>query len=352
MQEQDARGGGPQRPVRLRDVAARAGVSPGLVSRLLSNDTSLTVRPETREAVLAAVRDLDYVPNSTAASLRRNRTDVIGLVLDRVTNPVFTEVVHGAQEAAAEFGYGLLMADAEEAEKDETFLTGIIKSRRVDGLLLQGGYGPRAEMLQRYSEAIPSVIVNSAGNDAASGVRLEDDAAARLATSYLIELGHRNVAFVAGTPGAASDARQRGYEAALAAAGLPLRRELVIPAGWQAEDGRLAVRESLHSGRGGEADGFVVGTSVAALGVLAALAEAGVGVPGDVSVIGIHDPWFAPHLTPALTTVALPLFELGRRSVLQLLTHIDSGRPPEVVITDPPPLLIVRDSTRERPRTA
>jgi LacI family transcriptional regulator len=335
-----------RRPARLRDVAARAGVSPGLVSRLLNNDASLTVRAETREAVLAAVREFDYVPNSTAASLRRSRTDVIGLVLDRVTNPVFTELVHGAEEAAAEFDYGLLMADAEEAEKDETFLAGIIKSRRIDGLLLQGGYGPRAAMLQRYSEAIPSVIVNSAGNDAASGVRLEDDAAARLAASHLVGLGHRSVAFVAGTPGAASDARRRGYEQALVAGGLAPREDLVIPAGWQAEDGRRAVRESLTSGRGVDATAYVVGTSVAALGVLAALADAGVRVPEDASVVGIHDPWFAPHLTPALTTVALPLFELGRRSVLQLVTHLDRGKPTEVLVTDPAPRLILRASTR------
>jgi len=337
----------PRGRARLSDVAARAGVSPGLVSRLLNNDSSLTVRADTREAVLAAVRDLDYVPNSTAASLRRNRTDAIGLVLDRVTNPVFTEVVHGAEEAAAELGYGLLMADAEEAEKDETFLAGIIKSRRVDGLLLQGGYGPRAAMLQRYSESIPSVIVNSVGNDAASGVRLEDGEAARLATAHLVELGHRDIAFVAGTPGAASDARQRGYEAALVEAGLSVRSGRVVPAGWQAEDGKHAVSELLRSGAS-RPSGYVVGTSVAALGVLSALAEAGVSVPDDVSVIGIHDPWFAPYLTPALTTVALPLLELGRRSVLQLMAHLQSGKPEEVVIADPPPRLVVRASTRQR----
>ena len=345
---EDQHSGAPPRPARLRDVAARAGVSPGLVSRLLSNDPSLTVRSETRDAVMAAVRELDYVPNSTAASLRRNRTDAIGLVLDRVTNPVFTEVVHGAQEAAAEFGYGLLMADAEEAERDETFLTGIIKSRRVDGLLLQGGYGPRAAMLQRYSESIPSIIVNSTGNDAAPGVRLEDEAAARLATSHLIELGHSDIAFAAGTPGPASDARRRGYEESLTTAGLPLRPDLVLEAGWQAEDGMRAVNGFLQSGRGADATAYVVGTSVAALGVLSALARAGVRVPEDASVIGIHDPWFAPYLTPALTTVALPLFELGRQSVLQLLTHIRSGRPAEMVITDPPPRLIVRASTGRR----
>lgn len=338
----------PRRAARLSDVAARAGVSPGLVSRLLNNDQSLTVRPETREAVLAAVRELDYVPNSSAASLRRSRTDAIALVLDRVTSPVFADVVHGAEEAAAEHGYGLLMADAEEAEKDESFLMGIIKARRVDGLLLQGGYGPRAAMLERYSSAIPSVVVNSMGNTAASGVRLEDDAAARLATRHLVELGHRDIAFVTGTPGPASDARRRGYEEALAAAGLPSRPELVIPGGWQAEDGRRAVEEHLAAHPDARATGYVVGTSVAALGVISAFAAAGVRVPDDVSVVGIHDPWFAPYLVPALTTVSLPLLALGRRSVEQLITHLKNGKPDEVVITDPPPQLMLRDSTRAR----
>ncbi len=342
----------PRRAARLSDVAARAGVSPGLVSRLLNDDRTLTVRPETREAVLAAVRELDYVPNSSAASLRRSRTDAIALVLDRVTSPVFADVVYGAEEAAAQHGYGLLMADAEEAERDESFLMGIIKSRRVDGLLLQGGYGPRAAMLARYASAVPSVVVNSAGNGSASGVRLEDDAAARLATQHLIELGHRDIAFVTGTPGPASDARRRGYEDALASAGLASRSELTIPAGWQAEDGHHAVERYLRAHPDGRATGYVVGTSVAALGVLSALAAAGIRVPDDASVVGIHDPWFAPYLVPALTTVSLPLFELGRRSVEQLITHLRVGRPDEVVITDPPPLLVLRASTRPPERAA
>lgn len=338
----------PRRAARLSDVAARVGVSPGLVSRLLNGDATLTVRPETREAVLAAVAELDYVPNSSAASLRRSRTDALALVLDRVTNPVFADVVHGAEEAAAEFGYGLLMADAEQVEKDETFLANIIKSRRVDGLLLQGGYGPRAAMLERYSQTIPSVIVNSAGNAAASGVRLEDDAAARVATSHLIELGHRDIVFVAGTPGPASEARRQGYLEALTAGGVPVRPELQLAAGWQAEDGRRAVAEFLASADAPPATAFVVATSVAALGALSALAAAGVRVPDDVSVVGIHDPWFAPYLTPALTTVSLPLLELGRRSVQQLVAHLASCKPEELVIRDPPPQLVVRGSTRRR----
>ncbi|MCC2308303.1 LacI family DNA-binding transcriptional regulator [Cellulomonas chengniuliangii] len=333
-----------RRPARIRDVAARAGVSPGLVSRLLNNDPTLTVRPETRAQVMDAVRELDYVASSAAASLRRNRADALGLVLDRVTNPVFADVVHGAEEAATEIGCGLLILDAEEIARDTAFLTEVVKSRRVDGLLLQGGYGPDAGLLARYSAEIPSVIVNSPGNDVASGVSLEDEAATRLATSHLIELGHRDVAFVAGAPGAASDTRLRGFRAALRDAGLEARPDRILGGGWQAEDGLQAVRASDPSTS--PVTAYVAASSVVALGVVSALAEAQVRVPEDVSVVGIHDPWFAPYLAPALTTVALPLFELGRQSVLQLMEHLQSGKPSETVITDPAPRLVVRGSTR------
>jgi LacI family transcriptional regulator len=350
--EQVDSGGSRRRPARIRDVAALANVSQGLVSRLLNNDTTLTVRPETRQAVMDAVRELGYVPNSAAAALRRSRANAIGLVLDRVTNPVFTDIVHGARQAAAEFGCGLLIVDAGEVELDEAFLTEVIKSHRVDGLLLQGGYGPQAKILRRYSAEIPSVIVNSPGNELASGVSLEDERATRLATEHLIGLGHRDIAFITGTPGAASDTRQHGYEAALRAAGLDVRPELVLPGGWQADAGFRAVGEFFSSPL--EVTGFVVASSVAALGALGALNAAGVRVPDDVSVVGIHDPWFAPYLTPALTTVALPLFELGRQSVLQLMAHLEKGKPEETVISDPPPRLVVRNSTcrTARPLTA
>lgn len=337
----------PRRPARIRDVAARANVSQGLVSRLLNNDATLTVRPETREAVLEAVRELGYVPNSAAAALRRSRANAIGLALDRVTNPVFTDMVHGAHVAAAEFGCALLLVDAGELETDDAFLTEVINSHRVDGLLYQGGYGKAATALGRYSAEIPSVVVNSPGNDLASGVSLEDAKATRIATEHLIELGHRRIAFIGGSPGVASDTRQRGFEEALRAAGRESIPDLVMPSGWQAEDGSRAVGEILR--RSPNVTAFVVASSAIALGVLGALHAEGKRVPEDVSVVGIHDPWFAPHLTPALTTVALPLFELGRQSVIQLMAHLKSGKPAETVITDPAPQLVVRRSTARPP---
>lgn len=326
----------------IRDVADRAGVSPGLVSRLLNDDPTLTVRPGTRELVMRAVDELGYVPRSAAAALRRNRVDALALVLDRVTNPVFADVVHGAERAATELGLGLLLLDAEEVARDATFLTGIVRSRRVDGLLLQGGFGPGASVLEGLAVEIPSVILNSSGTPAASGVRLEDDEAARLAAQHLLDLGHTRVAYVAGLPGTPNSLRRAGVDAALAGARLGPAR--VLDAGWQAADGHRAI--STSDARGADAPtAYVAGTAVVALGVLAALAEAGLRVPDDVSVVGIHDPWFAPYGAPPLTTVALPLLELGRASVHQLAEHLASGRPDDVVLTDPAPRLVVRGST-------
>lgn len=331
------------RPARIKDVAELAGVSPGLVSRLLNNDASLTVRDDTRQAVLDAVRELDYVANSTATALRKSRTDTIGLVLKHITSPVFDDIVHGAQSAAAEAGCVLLLIDADEVESQSPLVEAMVKAHRVDGLLLQGGYGEGDEILLTYTDMIPSVIVNSVGNASAAGVRLEDELATRMATEHLIELGHRRLALIAGPQSKASDARVSGFTAALDAAGIACTAASVVMAGWEAADGYAGVTRALE--RDPAPTGFVVASSGAALGVLAGLAAAGRSVPGDVSVIGVQDAWFTPYTTPALTAVALPLFELGRRSVVQLLNHVRGGKPDDLVITDPAPRLVVRAST-------
>jgi LacI family transcriptional regulator len=336
--------GRPRRPARIKDVAARAGVSQSLVSRLLNNDANLIVREDTRQAVLNAVRELDYVPDSTATALRKSRTNAIGLVLKHVTSPMFTEIVHGAQQAAAELGCVLLLIDADEVENGSPLFRAMIRARRVDGLLLQGGYGSGDELLRQYASLVPSVIVNSAGTELASGVRLQDELAAQMATEYLIESGHRDLVFVSGPPSAASDVRASGFTAALKNARIPLKKQSVLSGGWEAQEGFDAVHASLE--RGQRPTGYVVANSGGALGVLSALFQAGIRIPEDASVIGVHDPWFAPYLNPALSTVALPLYELGRRSVEQLMEHIRGEKPEDVVITSPSPQLFVRQSTR------
>lgn len=332
-------------PPRIKDVAALAGVSQSLVSRILNNDASLIIRQDTRQAVLDAVRELDYVPNSVATALRKSRTNSIGLVLKHVTSPMFTEIVGGAQRAAAEDGCVLLLIDADDVESGSSRFGQMIKAQRVDGLLLQGGYGPGDELLLAYTSAIPSVIVNSVGTALASGVRLQDEEAARIATEHLIARGHRDIVFVAGEPSMASDMRMQGFSAALENAGIALPASAVVAAGWEAQEGFAAALRVLESGRRPTA--IEVANSGAALGVFSAIQRSGFRIPEDISVIAIHDIWVAGYLNPPLSTVRLPLFQLGYHSVKHLMQHVAHGKPEDRVITDPAPELILRGSTRE-----
>lgn len=317
-----------------------------MVSRLLNNDAKLTVREETRQAVLEAVRELDFVPNSTATALRKSRTDTIGLVLKNVASPMVSEIVLGAQQVSSESGCVLVLMNAHEAEAGSPSFWQLIKAHRVDGLLLQGGYGPGDQLLSEYAGYIPSVIVNSAGTGQASGVRLQDDVAAQIATEHLLELGHREIVFIAGEPSAASDIRAQGFRSALAAAGEPCDDSSIVPAGWEASEGFDAASRVFASGRRPTA--FAVANPSAAIGVFAAVQRAGLRIPDDVSVIAVNDMSIAPYLGPALSTVRLPLFELGKKSAAQLLAHMATGKPPDLVIKEPAPQLVLRGSTRRR----
>ncbi len=329
-------------PARLRDVAELAGVSPGLVSRLLNGDESLTVREETRDAVMRAVAELGYVANSAASSLRRSRTDTIGLALDHVTNPLFRELVRGAQQAATKRGSALLLLDVEDLTNDPHPFTALINARRIDGLLLQGGYSDDA-VPASYSSQLPTVIVNSPGDGTAAGVSLQDSLAAEIATAHVLDLGHRNVAFIAGADGPATEARYLGFRTAFVERNLVESPDLYEAGGWDARDGFEATVRLLE--RGQRPTAYVVANAVSAMGTLRALAAAGIDVPGDASVVAVHDPWFAEMMTPPLTTVSLPLYELGRASVNVLLDQISGEAPQDLIIADPPPQLITRGST-------
>lgn len=338
----------PRRPARLKDVAALAGVSQGLVSRLLNGDPTLTIRDETRDAVMAAVRDLDYVPNSSASALRRSRTDTVGLGLEHITNPLFRDIVHGAQAAAAEHDTALLLIDVEELTSSPAPFDKLIKARRIDGLMLQGGYSV-SDLTSTYAPQIPTVIVNSPGTKAASGVTLEDEAATLIATKHLLALGHRRIGFVGGAPGPATDARYRGFERGLAAAGITPDPRWRITAGWEGRDGVKAMRHHLEGAP--RITAYVVASAVAGMGVMHELNEVGLSIPGDISLVTVHDPWFAELLNPPLTTVSLPLFDLGYTSLHTLMDQIAGADPREVRISDPAPVLIQRRSTAP-PRTA
>lgn len=331
---------GSGKTARLADVAKLAEVSPGLVSRVVNEDPTLKVRSETRERVLSAIDLLQYTPHASARALRSSRTGLLGFALHHVNDPIYAQLVETAQIAAAERGYSVVLLNADELlERQGAFRT-LVRGHRVDGLLIQSGFTADAHGLQDVARLMPSVVFNADQTPGLRTVRLDDTAAAAMATTRLLELGHRQIAFV-GAEGATSERRHRGYLDALDDAGVAATP--TIAGGWDASSARAGIER--YFAAGGTAAGLVVATSTSALGVHAGVIASGLSLPGDVSVVSIHDTWFTEHLNPPLTVVELPLAEIGRVAVDLLIEQIASPIDGAVVLDDPAPRLIERGST-------
>ncbi|SED94341.1 transcriptional regulator, LacI family [Ruania alba] len=335
----------------LRDVAREAGVSPAIASRVLNVDPTVRVREETRQRVQAVAKEMGYVPHSVARSLRGARTGAIGLVMHELESPINVDVLAGAQSRCAQAGYVTLLAEAEQLAEDHSQLSAFLARGRLDGVILHSGYGHEDRLVEAISRSVPAVLVNSDDGRAVPTVRVDDAAAAALATEHLLELGHREIAFLAGPKGSqTSDRRESGYRDALTRHGCAGSAR-VMHAGWSADSGVAAVQKLRHAATLPTA--LVVANAVTASGVLSALRDAPVAVPDEISVVTIHDSWFLAHLAVALTAVRLPLQDLGAAAATLLIDTID-GRGPvqDVFITEPAPELMLRNSTgRPRDRT-
>lgn len=336
----------------IADVARAAAVTPAVVSRVLNGDATLRVRAATRERVLAAARELDYAPSHAARALRRNRTNAFGLAVHDMANPLYSEIIAGAQKAATDRGCVLLLADIEAlAGGDESF-RGILNGGAIDGLLLQrAGTAADRKVARAASARVPTVLLNDRSTRLAS-VALDDAAGADLATRHLIELGHTRIGHLSVGGTSRSTARTRGWRRALSGAGLAADPRWVVDGGHTIALGYDGMRSLLAGLSAAERpSGLVVGNVLAAVGALTATRHAGLTVPGDVSLVAIHDVAFAEHLVPALTTVAMPLREIGAAAVGLLGDLLDGGAVQQVVIGEPAPRLVRRGSAAS-PRTA
>lgn len=329
-----------KRPIRMRDVAAVAGVDPSVVSRVLSGDERLSVRPETRRRVLDAVARLDYKPNTAARMLKTARAMAIGMVVPDLANAAYAEIARGAEERASESGYILLIASGRVYDRLE------ILEGRTDGLLYAIATSDNLEPA-RLPASMPSLLVNRREPGLGPSIVVDDEAAAALATEHLIALGHRRVAHVAG-PRLADTSRRRlaGYMSAMNAAGAPVLPSHIVETRFD-EAGGYEAASALLAADPRPTAVFVANTR-AAIGALAACHAHGVQVPQDISIVGFDDVAPAPYLEPPLTTVRRPLSLMGARAVDMLVQLID-GEAVEDVLVDDPPELVRRASSAGPP---
>jgi LacI family transcriptional regulator, galactose operon repressor len=330
---------------RLEDVAAAAGVSKSTVSRVLSDDPTLSVRADTRERVRALAQELGYRPHPVARALAVPATGALTLLVPNLSNPAYVEIIRGAYRRARERGYVLLCAeDFEDQEADEAF-TELVDGGRVDGLLIASAR-PENRLLDALERHwVPHVFVNRSVPGARANVTLDVARASRLAYEYLAGLGHRTIGHVAG-PHDVQSARGR-EEAFLAAAAdhghgePPVARGAFTPSGGAEAAERLLAEHP-------EVTAVFTSSLAQAIGLLHVARERGRAVPADLSVIAYDELPVAEYLDPPVTTVAMPLSELGAAAV-EILVELLDGREVRSQVLGEEPTVVERESTAPPP---
>ena len=327
--------------VTLNDVARLAGVDRSVVSRVVNNDPNLNIRSETRDRVQSTIDKLGYRPNAAARSLRTAKAYMYALFIPDFTNPVYAEIITGAERAAVELGYGLMTASSEAVRRGQQHYLDLIAQGRVDGLLF-AGEEPGHELERLRATRVPWLLVNRRITASDRYVILDDEKAAALAVGHLLTLGHRRIAHLAGPPEADTARRRRtGYTEALAAAGLSSNPGDIVHADYTPTGGAEAMHRLLSHPNPPTA--VFVANLASAVGALHTAHELGISIPHDLSVVAVHDSALAGHLVPALTTVRMPLERVGGRA-LELLARHGPDEAITEIVTEPVEL-VVRQST-------
>ncbi len=335
--------------VKLKDVADAAGVDASTVSRVLNNEAAQRVGPETRDRIFAKARELGYQPNPLARGLRTSRTYTLGIAVPQLDNPVYSQILIGATDAAHARGYDLLVTLVTDLKAGQGVYERLAQTHRVDGLLVSTLEGDDVLLDALKRASVPCVVVNRQVKGVENSVAHDGFEAARQATDYLLSIGHRRIAHLAGRlNGYNGTQRLAGYEAALKTAGVAHDPALVAEAGYTLEGGARAMRTLLDLRPRPTA--VMAATVLSAAGALRVLHEAKLDVPQDISVMSIHDVQIADMLHPPLTTLRLPLYEMGRVATDGLIDLVE-GRTSRVAHVLAPERLIVRESTAP-PRSA
>lgn len=333
-------GGAATGKVTLEMVAERAGVSPSTVSRILNGTAG--VSEAKRKAVERAIARLGFVPNPVARGLAGGRTYSIGVVTQAIDSPFYGRALRGIEEALGGAGYSPLFMSGHWRADEEARCIDVLRLRRVDGVIVLTGRLSNAA-LRTTARSLP-VVVTGRRLKAPNLISMDFDnrGGAALATEHLVGLGHRRIAFIAGDPDHPdSIERQKGYEAALAAAGLRVDPHLLLPGYFNEQSGVDAI-ELLHARRTRFTAIFAANDQMA-FGARLGLFRRGLRVPGDVSLVGFDDVAGSLYAVPGLTTIHYPIHEIGHLSARAMLGLLAGERP---ALEVPAPRLVVRESTR------
>ncbi len=310
----------------IKEVAQLAGVSISTVSHVI-NDTRF-VSSDRRARVERAMREVGYMPNGVARTLRSGKSHTIGLMLPDSSNPYFAEIARGIQNAAFDMGYGVLVCNTDDELEKEALYGTLLIEKQVDGVILiaAGASGAHIRALQK--RGIPISVVDRDSPEAdVDSVQIDNRAGGRMAAQHLLELGHRRIGCIAGRVEVyPSYDRVDGYVDALQAAGLPVDSSLIVNSTFRAEGGFEAMRHLMTVPQPPTA--VFACNDMMAVGATGALAQLGLRCPDDVSIVGFDDIQLVQYSNPPLTTVAQPKLEMGGQAVRLLTERMKSPEAP------------------------
>jgi DNA-binding LacI/PurR family transcriptional regulator len=318
----------------IKDVAARAGIGKSTVSRVLRG--SSRVSPETRETVLRAMDELGYRPNAAARTLVQHRSHTIGVLVTDLHSLFYPEVLDGIDAVAEEHGYTVLVVSGKRRARAEEAALRKLLELRVDGIVCVASKLGRQALLEASRATPVAILTPTPRLPRVDCVRNDDYAGATLVVEHLTALGHRRITMIDGTEERAGVERRRGYEEAMAAAGLGSEIR-VVPGGYT-ERGGYGAAQLLLAGDDPPSAIFAANDD-AALGVLNAVDEAGLDVPGDISVVGYDNTSVAALGHISLTTVHQPRTEIGAATMRAVLDRIERPKRPARRIVIPPVLV-------------
>lgn len=332
--------------VTLDDVAEHAGVHKATASRALNERTRHQVNAETLKRVRRAARELGYRPDVVARSLRTASTQTIGIIIPDLMNPIFPPLVRGIEDFLQPRGYSALIVNTDGFAHTESAAFDSLMQRRVDGFILATGRLAEQEFLLDARERGVRIVMANRDADVGFPVVMADNAAGiEAAVHHLAGLGHRRIVHLAG-PDDFSTTRTRARAFALSAAAAGVSGEIVPDIALTAEAGERAMDQIVTRGEP-LPTAVVAGNDLVALGVIRSMRAHGLECPGDISVVGFNDMPFAGDFSPSLTTVHVPLRDIGIQAARTLLAAVDGPDDAlqERVMVTLPVSLIVREST-------
>jgi len=325
----------------IYEVAKQAGVSTATVSRVMSGPRE-AVSPETRERVMRVVSELGYTPNAAAKNLRTLRSGKLLVTVPDISNPFFSLILQGIEEAAMREGYSVLLGDTQHDSEREERYASMLKKKEADGLIFLGHRLPKeAEALVQSTAPRCAPVVNGCEFSPRLGVpsvHIDNAKAAYEAMGHLYDLGHRRIAVITGPlVSPLSRDRLRGAMARATAAGA--KDDFIVLHGDFSIESGIAAAERVLGRHDGPTAVFCFNDEMA-MGVIETARRRGVSVPSDLSVVGFDDIRFARHIDPPLTTIAQPMREIGEGCVRLLIEILRGDTIAPVSVTLPHELTI------------